>query len=158
MARTWCPLRSELFLGLKSRFLAKKFDICHTTPILVNGLFLALGDTVHFPPWGQFFDFSIPSYGWRVKKSSPSPLWGHCLSVSALALSAHRLDNLLNRIVSWNEWMYHILNGYFQFLIKAPFFGPIWMPFGQVWGILQIWPVSMNPWILNWIIFWIESP
>ena len=27
---------------------------------------------------------------WRVKKSSPFPLWGHLLQVTALALSAHR--------------------------------------------------------------------
>ena len=28
----------------------------------------------------------------HAKKSSPTPLWGHCLSVTALALSACRLD------------------------------------------------------------------
>ena len=53
--------------GLKSRFLAQK------------------SETVNFPPWDRFFDFSFPSIGCfhekkKVKNSSPSPLWGHCLS------------------------------------------------------------------------------
>ena len=50
--RTWLELRSELFLGLKSRFLAQKSDFCHMTPILVNSLIVALGETVlvKFPP------------------------------------------------------------------------------------------------------------
>ena len=53
--------------------------------------------TVHFPSWERFFDFLFPSYGCflkkpggRVKNSSPSPLWGHRLPVTALALSAQR--------------------------------------------------------------------
>ena len=45
-------------------------------------------EKVNFPPWDRFFDFSFPSNGCfrkkkncrRIKKSSPSPLWGHCLS------------------------------------------------------------------------------
>ena len=69
-------------------------------PILVNGQFVALGETVNFPHWGRFFDFLFLSYGRfrkkklgeRIKKSSPSPLWGHRLSVTALALSARGLD------------------------------------------------------------------
>ena len=80
--------------------LGQKSEICHTTPLLVDGPFVALGETVHFPPWEQFFDFSFSSYGCflkkklgrRLKKSSPSPLWEHCLPVTALALSARRLD------------------------------------------------------------------
>ena len=53
VARTWQILRSEsFFLGPKSRFLVQKSDFCHTTPILVNDPFLALGMTVNFPPWG----------------------------------------------------------------------------------------------------------
>ena len=50
--RAW-PEHGELqevyvFLGLKSRFLVQKSNFCHTTPILVNDPFVALGVTVHF--------------------------------------------------------------------------------------------------------------
>ena len=56
VARTWLESKSDrLFLGPKFRFLAKKSDFCHTTPILVNGPSVALGETAHFPPWEQFF-------------------------------------------------------------------------------------------------------
>ena len=49
-----------------------------------------------FSTFGRFFDLSFPSYGrfhkkehgLRVKKSSPSPLWGNYLPVTAVALSA----------------------------------------------------------------------
>ena len=37
----------------------------------------------------------VEKTGRRVKKSSPSPLWRHCLPVTALALSARGLDNNL---------------------------------------------------------------
>ena len=38
MARPWLGQKSEFFRGdPKSRFLAKIYDLCHTTPILVNG-------------------------------------------------------------------------------------------------------------------------
>ena len=38
MARPWLGQKSEFFWGdPKSRFLAKIYDLCHTTPILVNG-------------------------------------------------------------------------------------------------------------------------
>ena len=33
----------------------KNSDFCHTNPILVNGPFVALGETVHFPRWERFF-------------------------------------------------------------------------------------------------------
>ena len=47
VARTWWALRSDsFFLGPKSRFLVQKSYFCHTTPILVNGLFVAPGETV----------------------------------------------------------------------------------------------------------------
>ena len=63
VARTWLEYKSVcLFLGPKFRFLAKKSDFCHTTPILVDDPFLALGMTVNFPPWEQFFDFPFRSY------------------------------------------------------------------------------------------------
>ena len=58
----------DLFLGPKFRFLAKKSDFCHTTPIFVDDPFLALDMTVNFPPWKQFFDFPIQSYSCFRKK------------------------------------------------------------------------------------------
>jgi len=92
VARTWLELKSEcLFLGPKFRFLVQKSDFCHTTPILVDDPFLALGMTVNFPPWERFFDFPFRSYScFRKKilltaqKVFPSPLWGHRLPVTAL--------------------------------------------------------------------------
>ena len=71
VARTWFPLRSGFFWGGPiSRFLAQKSNFCHTTPILVNGPFVAVGKTVHFPPWEQFFDFPFRSYSCFRKKKS----------------------------------------------------------------------------------------
>ena len=69
VARTWwIPKSDRLFLGPKFRFLAQKSDFCHTTPILVNDPFLALGMTVNFPPWERFFDFPFRSYSCFRKK------------------------------------------------------------------------------------------
>ena len=63
--------------GRKSRVLAQKSDFCHTIPILVDGPFAALGEIVHFPPLGRFFDFAFPSYGrFRGPKKWPhNNLW-----------------------------------------------------------------------------------
>ena len=48
VARTWLEYKSgSLFLGPKFRFLVQKSNFCHTTPILVDGPFLALGMTGH---------------------------------------------------------------------------------------------------------------
>ena len=69
VARTWLEYKSVcLFFGRKFRFLAKKSDFCHTTPILVDDPFLALGMTVNFPPWERFFDFPFRSYSCFRKK------------------------------------------------------------------------------------------
>merc|ERR1711873_274371 len=69
VARTWLGLKSGTsFFGPKFRFLAKKSDFCHTTPILVDDPFLALGMTVNFPPWEPFFDFPFRSYSCFRKK------------------------------------------------------------------------------------------
>ena len=57
-----------LFLGPKSRVLSEKSNFCHTNPILVNGPYVALGETVHFPRWERFFDSSFPSYSCFCKK------------------------------------------------------------------------------------------
>ena len=73
---------ARLILGPKSRFLAKKSDFCHTTPILVSGTFVALGES-----YGRF---RKKKNSWCVKKSSPYPLWGHCPPVTALALSTRK--------------------------------------------------------------------
>ena len=86
VARTWIESRSELFWGPKSRFLAKKSDFCHTIPIMVNCPFLAVGDIVHFPPAGQFFYFSFPSYSrFRKKKRSTSQKFFPLPTVRALS-------------------------------------------------------------------------
>ena len=56
----------DLFLGPIFRFLVQNF--CHTTPILVDDPFLALGMTIIFPPWERFFDFPFRSYSCFRKK------------------------------------------------------------------------------------------
>ena len=69
VARTWwIPKSDSFFLGPKFRFLVQKSDFCHTTPILVNDPFLALGMTVNFRPWERFFDFPFRSYSCFRKK------------------------------------------------------------------------------------------
>merc|ERR1712214_242787 len=69
VARTWLEYRSvRLFVGPKFRFLVQKSDFCHTTPILVDDPFLALGMTVNFPHWKRFFDFPFRSYSCFRKK------------------------------------------------------------------------------------------
>ena len=98
VARSWLESKSEcLFLGPKFRFLAKKSDFCHTTPILVDDPFLALGMTANFPPWKPFFDFTFPSYSCFRKKIQltrqkvfPLSTVRTPFAVTALALSAHR--------------------------------------------------------------------
>ena len=85
-------------MGPKFRYLVQKSDFCHSTPVLVNDPFLTLGMAVKFRPWERFFDFPFRSYSsshkkkysWPVKKPSPFLLWGHCLPVTALALSARK--------------------------------------------------------------------
>merc|ERR1711952_513837 len=96
VARTWLGAKSEcLFLGQKFQFLAKKSDFCHTIPIFVDDPFLALDMTVIFHLGNDFSTFrsgvtavSVKKSGCRLKKSSPLPLWGHRLPVTALALLA----------------------------------------------------------------------
>ena len=100
VARTWLRAKSEcLFLGPKFRFWAQKSDFCHTTPILVDDPFLALGMTVNFPPWKPFFDFPFRSYScfrkkiWlTAQKVFPPPTVGvPSASKSPSALSAQAL-------------------------------------------------------------------
>ena len=68
-----------------------------------------------------------------------------------------KFNNPLNWILSWYEWVNHILNRHLSFLMKSPSFKSILDTFVQFLGTLPIQPVSMIPWLLNWIIFWIES-
>ena len=100
VARTWLGEKSGTsFLGPKFRFLAKKSDFCHTTPIFVDDPFLALDMTVNFPPWKRFFDFPIRSYSCFRKKIRltaqkvfPPPTMGApSASNSPSALSAQAL-------------------------------------------------------------------
>ena len=67
------------------------------TAIFVNGPFVALAVLVILAPSKAFFDFSFPSYGrfhegtrLAQQKVLPHPTMGHCLTVTALALSARR--------------------------------------------------------------------
>merc|ERR1711936_629255 len=86
-----CP-----FFGPKFQFLAQKSNFCHTTPILVDDPFSALGMTVNFPPWKPFFDFPFQSYScfrkhiWLTgQKVFPPPTVGvPSASKSPTALSA----------------------------------------------------------------------
>ena len=160
MAITWFPLRSEFFLGPKSRFLVQNFDFCHTNPILVNDPFLALGMTVYFPPWERFFDFLFRSYSCFRKKirltckmSSPFPLWGHCLPVTALVVSARGLENIFpinffgtSPTSSWRKELWWG-RGYLGFIVfyciwfYLVSFAFIWIylvVFGCIWLYLMI--------------------
>ena len=68
------------------------------------------------------------------------------------------LNNPLNWILSWNEWITQFLNRYLPFLMISPLFCLFWTLFSQFLGTFPIWPVLIIPWLLNWIMFWIESP
>jgi len=137
VARTWLGAKSVcLFLGPKFRFLAQKSDFCHTTPILVDDPFLALGMTVNFPPWKPFFDFPFRSYScfrkkiWlTAQKVFPPPTVGvpsaskspSALSAQALrarALLARGLDKklpfLADFIINW----VHFIKKNSDFLLK----------------------------------------
>ena len=54
----------------------------------------------------------------------------------------------MNKIIFWIDICY--------FNEKSPFC-LFWTLFGQFLGTFPIQPVSLIPWLLNWIIFWIES-
>ena len=90
------PQKWQPFFGPKIWFLAQKSNFCHTTPILVDDPFLALGMTVNFPHWKPFFDFPFRSYScfrktiWlTAQKVFPPPTVGvPSASKSPSALSA----------------------------------------------------------------------
>ena len=77
----------DSFLGPKFRFLVQKSDFCHTTPILVNGLFVALGGKF-LTSYLSYGRFRKRKPGRRAKKSSPSPLLSASNSRSALNAQA----------------------------------------------------------------------
>ena len=99
-----CPKKWASFLGSKFWFLVQKSVFCHTTPILVNDPFLALGMTVNFRSWERFFDFPFRSYSCfhkkillTAKKVFPFPTVGApSASNSPSALSAQALRDMDN--------------------------------------------------------------
>ena len=50
-------VRIKFFFGQESRFLAKKSDFCHATPILVYGPIVALGKTVPISQNDELLNF-----------------------------------------------------------------------------------------------------
>ena len=56
-----------------------------------------------------------------------------------------------------NEWIIFWID-ICHFWWKVPFFVYFWTLFGQFSGTFLIRPVLIILWLLNWIIFWIESP
>ena len=42
-----------------------------------NGLFVALGETVHFQPWDQFLDFSYPAIFVKKNQLMPQKIFPH---------------------------------------------------------------------------------
>ena len=72
------------FFGPKSRFWPKN-PIFAMRPQFWSTVRLALGETVHFPPWAQFFNFIFLSYGHFCKKWALSA----SNSLSALSAQAH---------------------------------------------------------------------
>ena len=73
VARTWFAQRSVCFFWAQNFGFGPKSDFCLTTPILVNGPFLALDMTVNFPPWERFLDFLFRSYSCFRKKNPADP-------------------------------------------------------------------------------------
>ena len=64
--------------------------------------------------------FSLKKSGWRLKKSSPSSLWGHRLPVTALALSARGLDN---KYLDWKnsqKGSFQLFWGYQKWHFRCP--------------------------------------
>ena len=98
MARTWLELKSEFFLGPKNPDFGPKIRFfSYGTPFFGKGALVTLGVSSVLAPSDLLCDFLFPSYAvfvrgpvQRAKKSYPTPLWGHRLPVTALALSARR--------------------------------------------------------------------
>ena len=120
----------------------QKSDFCHTTPILVDDPFLALGMTVNFPPWKPFFDFPFRSYSCFRKKIRltrqkvfPPPIVGFYCTVKALALSARRpfrparfargLDNHAKRILLCCDQLHMYISPMFSYFVKFSS-RPVW--------------------------------
>ena len=127
-------------------FWAQKSDFCHTTPTLVDDPFVAFGETVHFPSWDCFFDFSFLSYGrFRKKnlanasKSLPPP---HCdlrapsASNSPSALSG--LDNFWKGIFISQSRIHQVSTTSVLGLIKM-FLNRFWSSVSSFWWRLYLW-------------------
>ena len=103
VATTWLELRIKRFFGAqKIGFWSKNPFFCHRTPEIVDGPFVALGETVHLQPWVRFFDFSFPSYGQITKNTtgsvdstSLSPWFCSCFQDIPKNVSSKRYKNIL---------------------------------------------------------------
>ena len=95
VARTWLRLKSDFFLGPKN----PDFDLkIHFFSVFCQRgvrnpwhwfCFETFGSIVRLFV-SEFRPFSWGEPGRRAENSSPTPLWGHRLPVTALALSARR--------------------------------------------------------------------
>ena len=144
VARTWLGLKSGTsFLGPKFRFLAKKSDFCHTTPIFVDDPFLALDMTVNFPPWKRFFDFPFRSYSCFRKKIRltrqkvfPTPTVGApSASKSPSALSAQALRARALRPRAGKQYQFNINQG----LCSRPLSADSWALAAQTLVMKYLW-------------------
>ena len=101
MARTWLETKSVFFLPQKSGF-RPKINFFVWDPVFWQSgarnprrwfRFGTFGSSVRLFVF-ELRPFSRGEPGRRAQKSYPTPLWGHRLPVTALALSARGLDNL----------------------------------------------------------------
>ena len=89
------------FLAPKIRISARKSVFFHMETCFLHWNLVSPGRYANFETNGSSLRLFVPElrlFSWgesgrRFKKSSPTPLWGHRLPVTALALSAPGLDN-----------------------------------------------------------------
>ena len=92
VAGTWLGERRVCFFWARNLSFWPKNPILATRPNFGQLTVCSPWRDRSFPTSGAIFDFLFPSYsrfrkkkpGWCIKKSSPSPLWGHRLPVTAL--------------------------------------------------------------------------
>ena len=111
VAGTWLGLRSECF------FWAQKIGFRPENPFF------------HMEPRFWHRGACVRGPGRRANNASPTPLWGHRLPVTALALSVHGLD----------DW----------------YMNYIWMIYdwymADIWLMLMLWPPAVTPGVTH---FW----
>ena len=98
MARTWLESKSEFFLGPKNPDFGPKIRFFVWDPVFWQSGARNPRRWFRFGTFGsivRFFVSELRPFSWgepgrRAKKSYPTPLWGHRLPVTALALSARR--------------------------------------------------------------------